>query len=196
MRHVLPILLLLTATPLFAWTGCGLTFDLPQRWTAAVIDRDAEQCEVGLRPAGWEGMRARSRWPENEYAIRLKRYFGATLDTATEDLEFEHDDHGRWGVPGLRGVIYSPAKRVRYGAFAGWRADSLARGYAKEGAQLGDDSRVISTTSVAIALADGHGTVVSIAYDQWSPDIKIDREKAAMHVARSLRPATPAARTP
>src|SRR5690242_17265714 len=97
LRRTLAVLVALTATPLFAWTGCGLTFDLPQRWTAAVIDRDAKQCEIGLRPAGWERMRARSRWPENEYAIRLKRYFRATLDTATEDLEFERSEERRVG---------------------------------------------------------------------------------------------------
>jgi hypothetical protein len=190
MRRLLPILLVLTATPVFAWTGCGLTFDLPHRWTAAVIDRDAEQCEVGLRPVGWEAMVARSRWPEDEYAIRLTRYSRMTLKQAAAEVGFESDDQGRWGVPALRGMI-SPAERVRYGVFAGWRSDALERGYAKKGAELGDQSRVMSTTLVAIALADGHGTVVGFEYYQWSPDIKVDREKAAMQIARSLRAAKP-----
>jgi len=188
--------MLLTATRLFAWTGCGLTFDLPPRWSAAVIDRNAEQCEIGLRPAGWKAMRSRSRWPEDEYAIHLERYFGATLDTATDDLDFQTDNHGRWGVPEFRGMI-TPAKRVRYGAFAGWRCDGLERGYANEGAELGEQSRIYSGTWVSIALADAHRTVVSITYSEGSPDIHVDIDKAAMRIARSLRRATPpTARTP
>ena len=174
---------------LAAWTGCGLTFNVPRGWHAAVVDDTPTQCEIGLEPPGWERMRKKSRWPEEELAISVRRY-RMTFEQALDDIGFERDDQGRWGMPSFRGM-FEPARPVRYGAFRGLRNEPWGRQYAKEGADLGDYPRVQGSSEVFIALHDARETVVSIIYGRGSPDTPFDRDAAANVVIASLRAATP-----
>jgi len=174
----------LAATSAEGWSGCGVSFELPRGWNAEVICRDKIACEIGLRPRGWQAMMDKSRWYEERYAIRLLVYH-TTLQAAARDLGFETDEQGQWGVRGRMGDM-SVAQPVTFGAFRGWRSEPWFRGFAHDGADLRNTSRIYSGSRIILLLRDRHGTIVGIRYNQWSPDIDVDRDAATAIIARSM----------
>jgi hypothetical protein len=108
-----------------------------------------------------------------------------TIAAAARKFEFEKNEKGAWGVRGLRGH-WGIAEAVRFGPFRGWRGEAPSRGFAREGAVLGDTSRIYSTSCFSYLLHHGHGTIVCIQYNQWNPDIKIDRSAEANTILSSL----------
>jgi len=190
MRRLLITILLSLATPTgFAWSACGVVIVLPSGWNADVVAQDKSVCETGARPGNWQELEAKSRWSEEPYALNLK-VFKTSFRAAGGRMGFERDERGEWGVPGRQGDM-SKAEPVKIGAFSGWRSEPWFRGFAKDGAELGDQSRLYSGTRVVLLLHDRHGTVIGVEYNQWSPDIDLDRDAAAESIVRSLRRAAP-----
>ncbi len=113
----------------------------------------------------------------------MKVLHGKLAATARK-LEFEKNKDGNWGIPG-RGNLFA-SEAVRFGAFHGWRSETLSLGFAREGAALGEDSRVWSAVWISYLLHDGHGTIICIQFNQGNPDIKIDRPAAANTILSSF----------
>src|SRR5258706_123960 len=184
MPIAVPILLsLLLATSAVAWSGCGVTFDVPEGWKIERDGKTKDPCTIGISPKGWKQIVAKSRYDDDKVAVHVEILHGKLAATARK-LEFEKNKDGNWGIPGRGNLFTSDA--VRFGAFHGWRSQLLARGFAREGAALGGDSRVYSAVWVSYLLHDGHGTTVCIQYNEWSPDIKIDRPAAVNTILSSL----------
>ncbi len=61
------------------------------------------------------------------------------------------------------------------------------RGFANDGADLGDQSRLYSGTHNAILLRRGPKSFVLIEYDEGNPDIKVHLAAAANVILHSLR---------
>lgn len=142
-----------------------------------------EKCAIGISPSGWKQTVAKSRYDDDKVAVHLIVLRGR-FAAAAKKLEFEKNVAGEWGVPGRGGRVVAEA--VRFGAFRGWRSESLSRGFAREGAVLGEDSRVWSAVWISYLLHDGHGTIICVRYNQWNPDIKIDRTAAANKILSSI----------
>ena len=127
---------------------------------------------------------AKSRYDDDKIAVHVIVLRGTVAATA-RNLGFEKNEAGAWGVPG-RGIrIFAEA--VRFVSFGGWRSETSSRGFAREGAVLGESSRVWSAVWISYLLHDGHGTIVCVQYNQGNPDIKIDRVAAAGKVLASLK---------
>jgi len=177
------LLILLMATSAVAWSGCGVTFDVPEGWMTERDGKTKDPCAIGISPKGWKQTVASSRFDDDEVAVHVKILHGKLAATARK-LEFEKNKDGNWGLPG-RGNLFT-SEGVRFGAFHGWRSETGSRGFAREGAALRGQSRVWSEVWVSYLLHDGHGTIVCIQYNQWNPDIKIDRPAAADTILSSL----------
>ncbi|HXH38089.1 MAG TPA: hypothetical protein VNN08_05650 [Thermoanaerobaculia bacterium] len=184
------LLTLLIAASGVAWSGCGVTFNVPEGWRIEPAGKPAKgTCAIGVSPKGWKRSVANSRWDDDAFAVHVTVLHG-TFAAAAKKFAFEKDEKGEWGVPALRGV-WTKAEAVRYGPFRGWRGQSLSRGFAREGAVLGESSRVYSTSWFSYLLHDGHGTIICVQYNQWNPDIKIDRAAAANTILSSLARSAP-----
>lgn len=177
------LLILLTATSAAAWSGCGVTFDVPDGWQIEPDGKTNDPCTIGISPKGWKQLVARSRYDDDKVALHVKVLHGELAATARK-LEFEKNKDGNWGIPG-RGNLFT-SEPVRFGAFHGWHSELQSRGFAREGAALGQDSRVWSAVWISYLLHDGHGTIICIQFNQWNPDIKIDRPAAANTILSSL----------
>ncbi|HXA18649.1 MAG TPA: hypothetical protein VN380_16765 [Thermoanaerobaculia bacterium] len=177
------LLIFLMATSAVAWSGCGVTFDVPEGWKTEPDGKTKDQCTIGISPRGWKQTVARSRYDDDKVAVHVKVLHGKLAATARK-LEFEKNESGAWGIRGKESRIIADA--VRFGAFHGWRSEIGARGFARDGAALGEDSRVWSEVWVSYLLHDGHGTIICIQYNQWNPDVKIDRPGAADTILSSL----------
>jgi hypothetical protein len=177
------LLIFLVATSAAAWSGCGVTFDVPEGWRVEADGKSKEPCTIGISPKGWKQTVARSRYNDDKVAVHVKILHGKLAATARK-LGFEKNEAGAWGVPGRGPRIFSEA--VRFGPFHGWRSETLARGFAREGAALGEDSRVWEAVWISYLLHDGHGTIICIQFNQGNPDIKIDRPAAVNTILSSL----------
>jgi hypothetical protein len=177
------LLILLLATSAVAWSGCGVTFDVPEGWQIERDGKTKDPCTIGISPRGWKQTVASSRYDDDKVAVHVKVLHGKLAATARK-LGFEKNEAGAWGVPGRGPRIFSEA--VRFGPFHGWRSETLSRGFAREGVALRGQSRVWSEVWVSYLLHDGHGTIICIQYNQWNPDIKVDRPAAADTILSSL----------
>jgi hypothetical protein len=182
MRIAGTILLLFSiATSAVAWSGCGVTFTVPEGWNIERVPK--ETCAIGISPKGWKRAVAKSRYDDDNVAIHLIVLHGR-FAAAAKKLDFEKNEAGEWGLPNRTGRVIANA--VRFGAFRGWRSESFSRGFAREGADLGESSRVWSAVWISYLLHDGHGTIVCVQFGQWNPDIKVDRPAAAKKILSSL----------
>jgi hypothetical protein len=183
------LLILLLATSALAWSGCGVMFNVPEGWKTEPDGKPAKgTCTIGISPKRWKQMVARSRWDDDKFAVHVIVLHG-TLAATGRKLGFEKNEAGAWGVPGRGPRIFAEA--ARFGSFRGWRSEALSRGFAREGAALGENSRVFSEVWVSYLLHDGHGTIICVQYNQWNPDIKIDRAAAANTILSSLAHSIP-----
>ena len=177
------LLILLMATSAAAWSGCGVTFDVPEGWKTEPDGKTKDPCTIGISPKRWKQAVARSRYDDDKVAIHVKVLHGKLAETARK-LEFEKNKDGNWGIPG-RGNLFT-SQAVRFGPFHGWRCETLSRGVARDEAALGEQSRIYSASWISYLLHDGHGTIICIQYNQWNPNIKIDRPAAADTILSSL----------
>src|SRR5258706_227212 len=176
MRITGTILLLFSmTTSAVAWSGCGVTFTVPKGWNVEQEGKAKEKCAIGISPKGWQQAVAKSRYDDDKFAVHVIILRGTIASAATK-LGFEKNEAGAWGELGRGPRVIAEA--VRFGAFRGWRSEALSRGFAREGAALGQDSRVWSSVWISHLLHDGHGTIICIQYNQWNPAIKIDRVAA------------------
>jgi len=175
------LLLFSLATSAAAWSGCGVSFRVPKGWSVEPSPKD--RCAISISPKRWKQIEAASRYDDSPFAIQMIVRHGR-FEPAAEKLQFAKNGKGEWGMPG-KGDQFT-ANAVRLGSFRGWRSRSLLRGFAREGAVLGEQSRVWSQVWVAYLLHDAHGTIVCVQYNQWNPDIKIDRPAAANKILASL----------
>lgn len=184
MRIAGAILLIFSmATSAVAWSGCGVTFNVPEGWKTEPEGKSKDKCAIGISPKGWKQAVAKSRYDDDKFAVHVTVLHGTLVATA-EKLGFEKNEAEAWGVRGRGSRIVAEA--VRFGSFHGWRSEVLSRGFAREGAALGQDSRVWSAVWISYLLHDGHGTIICVQYNQWNPDIKIDRAAAANEILSSL----------
>jgi len=165
------LLLFSITTSAVAWSGCGVTFRVPRGWNVQRMPKD--KCVIGISPKGWKQTVAKSRYDDDEVAVHVTVLHG-TFAAAAKKMGFEKDEAGQWGVPG-RGRMITEA--VRFDAFRGWRSETSSRGFARDGAALGEQSRVWTAVWISYLLRDGHGTIICVQYNQWNPDIKIDKCK-------------------
>src|SRR5437763_15637231 len=114
MRIAVPILLsLLLATSAVAWSGCVVTFDVPDGWITEP-GKTKDPCTIGISPKGWKQIVAKSRFDDDKVAVHVKVLHGKLAATARK-LEFEKNKDGNWGIPG-RGNLFT-SEAVRFGAF-------------------------------------------------------------------------------
>jgi hypothetical protein len=59
------LLILLLATSALAWSGCGVTFDVPEGWRIAPDGKTKDPCAIGISPKGWTQAVAKSRWADS-----------------------------------------------------------------------------------------------------------------------------------
>lgn len=136
------LLILLLATSALAWSGCGVTFDVPDGWKTEQEGKPAKgTCTIGISPKGRKQMVARSRWDDDKLAVHVIVFRG-TLAAAAKKLDFEKNEAGQWGKRGFRGM-WTRAETVRFGPFRGWRSESLTRGFAREGLRWGSSRESI-----------------------------------------------------
>jgi hypothetical protein len=166
---------------------CGVVFSVPSGWTTRVLRNENGECAIGARPQRWKKIIDHSRWPEEPFAITVT-VLDRPFKKAVAKLGFERDEQGHWGIPGRD--HHFQAEAVRFGAFSGWRSESWFRGFAKDGAKLGLQSRLYSGNWVAYLLRDKKG-VVAIQYSEWSPDVEVDRSAAARKIVKSLHRSAP-----
>jgi hypothetical protein len=105
------LLIRLLATSAFAWSGCGVTFEVPEGWKIEQEGKPAKgTCAIGISPKGWKQAVAKSRWDDDEFAVHVKVLRGTLAATATR-LGFEKNESGAWGVPGRGPRIFAEAAR-------------------------------------------------------------------------------------
>ncbi len=107
-------------------------------------------------------------------------------------MGFEKNEAGELG---MYGRDFSRAEKWGVGSFSGLRAEPWFRGFAHDGANLGDQSRIYSGSHIHILLR-GKGMVIGVIFNEWSPDIKVDRNAAAQEILQSLQPDSGSSTTP
>lgn len=159
---------------------------MPRGWVVRVTHRETSVCVAGVSPRDWREMAETSRWPEPDDAIEITVTQNETLDDAAHRAGFFRGEDGKlWASQ--RGADFRVA-RAHYGGMRGYEASGFYRGYAKDGANLGHQSRLYSGTYHTILLQRRARSFVIIEFHEWSPDIHVDRVKAASIILRSLRP--------
>jgi hypothetical protein len=149
-------LLLLLAIHTFP--QCGVRFELPRGWTAVVEpveadDREAEQCDIGIRPPHYAKQLAETQWDAEDPPMTLT-VFKVPFDEALTNAGFEKQEERGLGMEGGYGS-FAAAQEYRLGKWTGWEADTFYRGFAKDGAKLDpDESRVYSGDIAHIVVKD------------------------------------------
>ena len=164
---------------------CGIHFRVPSGWVAHTDSSKPHTCVIGVSPRNWADLMEKSRWPEEDEAIRIVVING-DFDEAVEAADFVRGEHGELMAMEKGGEVR--ATKTKHGGMSGWEARSWYRGYANDGAVLGDQSRIYSGFHDAVLLKRGPRSFIVIAYDEYSPDIHVDRVKAAKVILDSLRP--------
>ena len=151
-------LLLLLA--IHAFPQCGVRFELPRGWTAAVEpveadDRGIERCDIGIRPPRYKQQLADSRFDAEDPPLTLT-IFEVPFDQAVTNAGFQIDEvHGGLGMEGGYGS-FATANKYRFGKWTGWEADTFFRGFAKDDAKFDpDESRVYSGDIAHIVVKNG-----------------------------------------
>ena len=186
MKRLLLFLLTFAVTPLHAASVCGMSFKMPRGWVVRVVKESKTECEVGLRPAAWPEIVRRSRWDDDEYALYVSR-FHTSWESAAEEFGFEVDDRTKkWGMYG-RQSTFDAVENVRVGAFTGWSSEPWFRGFARDGAELGEQSRIYSGSRKFFLLRGANELLIGVQFNSWNPDIALDRSVVADAVIKSLR---------
>jgi hypothetical protein len=178
------LLLLMLSAPLRAEVACGLTFDLPREWVAAVLTTDSTRCEIGLRPRAWPAIVRESRFPDDEYALYLSEFKASWKDAAFE-LGFVRDRQKRWGIYG-RQRLFAEVQDTSVAAFSGWRSEPWFRGFAQDGRPLGDQPRIYSGNRVVLLLRGPDALLIGAKYTRRNPDITLDRDGIAISIISSI----------
>lgn len=187
MQFLIALLLSSSLGPARHVSGCGLTFAVPSSWEITRKQATGNRCVLGIRPANWKKLIARSRWHEEANAINIT-VFRTSFDRALPLMEFERDHAGNLGIGVGSRWGFAKAVEVKYPHFSGLHAEPMFRGFAKDGAKLNNESRLYSGQRSIMLLHGTKGLVVGIEYNEWSPDIKIDREAAADLILSTLQP--------
>ncbi len=150
-------LLLLFA--IHAFPQCGIRFDLPRGWTAAVEpveadDHGIERCDIGIRPPHYAKDFEDSNFDAEDPPLTLT-VFKVPFDEALSNAGFQKDeDRGGLGMEGGYGS-FATADEVHIGKWTGWEADTFYRGFAKDDAKLDpEDSRVYSGDIAHLVVTD------------------------------------------
>jgi len=149
-------LLLLLA--IHSFPQCGVQFELPKGWTAVVEpveadDRDAEACDIGIRPPHYAQQLAKTQWDADDPPMTLT-VFKVPFDEAVSNAGFEQGERGL-GMEGGYGS-FATAVEFRLGKWTGWEASTFYRGFAKDGAKLDpEESRVFSGDITHIVVKNG-----------------------------------------
>ena len=145
---------------------------------------EPDVCAIGVNPANWQQLVKKARWPAEGDAVVLQ-VLNVDFHEAAERADFSVDDHGKLTAQDRGGEI--SVEHVRYGGMSGYSSSGWFRGFAKDGADLGDQSRLYSGTHNAILLRRGPKSFVLIEYDEGNPDISVDLAAAAKVILHSIR---------
>jgi hypothetical protein len=181
------------ATRLVAFPSCGVTFTMPESWSAQLspakqID-DSMQCDIALRPGGWSQRAKRSRWGAPDPPLHLAVFKPDTsYDEALDQMGFETDgdaNHG-FGVPGGYGS-FATAEPYKAGTSTGLAAYSFFRGFINDEKLLKkDESRVFSSDIGHIVLKTPSGRVIAFESQGNTPDEPLDYEAVIQMIGRSI----------
>ncbi len=167
-----------------AVAACGIRFTLPHGWVMHETHPESEVCALGVTPANWQDLVKKARWPAEGDAIVIQ-VLNVDFKEAAERADFHIDDDGKLTAQDRGGEI--SVERVRYSGMSGYSSSGWFRGFANDGADLGDQSRLYSGTHNAILLRRGPKSFVLIEYDEGNPDIKVHLAAAANVILHSLR---------
>ena len=168
--------------------ACGIHFSVPRGWVVHVTHPESNICEAGVSPRNWEALVEKARWPDADEAVSVSVVTGS-LDDAADVAGFFRDENGRL-MTGDRGREFPPTPTMHSG-LSGWEMSGWSRGYAKEGVDLGDGSRLTSNTFYSVLLKRSKRSYIVVRYEEGNPDIpstRVDRVKAAKLVLRTIRP--------
>src|ERR1039457_1921618 len=85
------------ATSGFAWSGCGVTFTVPEGWIIEPEGKSKETCAIGVSPVEWKQAVAKSRFDDDKVAVHVTVLHG-TLVASARKLGFEKTKDGNWGI--------------------------------------------------------------------------------------------------
>jgi hypothetical protein len=166
-----------------AGAACGIRFTVPKGWIVTETHPEPKICALGVNPANWEQLREKARWPVGDDAIDIQ-VLSVGFEEAVDNADWRIED-GEVTAFDRGGKI--DVERVRYGGMSGYASSGWSRGYAKDGADLGDDSRLFTATNNVILLRRGPKSFVLISYEEGNPDVDIDLWATAQVILHSIR---------
>jgi len=171
--------------------SCGVAFTIPASWSAQLrpakqID-DSMRCRIALRPHGWSRRAKHSRWDAPDAPLDLVVFRSDTsYDEALDQMWFETDEGGRFGIPGGYGS-FATAEPYRAGKSSGQAAYTFFRGFIKDEKLLKkDESRVFSGDIGRIVLKTPSGGVIAFVCEGGTPDDPVNCEPVIQMIGRSI----------
>jgi len=179
------------ATRRVEFRTCGVAFTMPASWSAQLrpakeVD-DSMECRIMLRPRGWSQRAKRSRWGASDSPLDLVVFKSDTsYDEALDQMWFETDEGGRFGIPGGYGS-FATAEPYKAGKLTGLAAYSFFRGFIKDEKLLKkNESRVFSSEIGRIVLKTPSGRVIAFQSQGNKPDERLDFEAVIQMIGRSI----------
>src|SRR5256885_3770078 len=134
-------------------------FSSRRRHTRLQGDWSSDVCSSDLRRGGRERFGRHRQSRRRRGGRRLLSRRNGRLMTADRGREF-------------------PPTPTRHSGLSGWEMSGWSRGFAKEGVDLGENSRLTSNTFYSVLLRRSKRSYIVVQYEEGNPDIRVDRVKA------------------